>query len=101
MNKGLGIANSMNTKRIFGRIEKEQRLCPKNTHDFGKWGEWYGHWQKAGYRGERKEYVQKIRRRCKKCGKVEIRHAWTEAQKERIDVDLHLRDMVKKRKARA
>jgi hypothetical protein len=83
---GLGVANSMNTKKIFWRIEKENELCPNDTHEFGKWGEWHGRWQKAGHHG--KQYVQTIRRRCKKCGKTAIRTAWTEAGRERIDKEL-------------
>jgi len=85
---GLGVANSQNTRNIMRRLEKEHELCPNDSHQYGKWGDWSGHWQKADRYGFHKTYVQKVRRKCKRCGKVEFKYAFTEEARLRIESEI-------------
>jgi hypothetical protein len=52
---------------ICRRLDKEHRLCPNNSHEFGEWGEWiFRRWRKS-----HKPYEVRFRV-CKKCKKREM-----------------------------
>lgn len=80
---GLGVANSQNTRNAFRRVRIENQLCP-DGHDYGKWGEWSGRWIFKNRKKRDKVYVWYIRRRCRRCLKVETRLAETCAERESI-----------------
>lgn len=61
----MGVGVSL--QRSLKRVDKEQQLCPNDSHIFGHWGKWH----KRYYRYSHNSHEIRFRV-CKKCKRREL-----------------------------